>query len=92
MMAMETVLTVRTEELDLPGPPTMENLARVGSHRLAASRDHAMMTVTPTNEVDEAGPTLDGSAFTTKKNCQHVTGRPTRIPTAQHHDQDATTT
>lgn len=91
-MAMGTVLTVRTEELDPTAPPTMRSTARADPLRPAATKELAMRTATPTTAADEADPTLDGSVFTTKISRRPGPGTRTRTPTALSREEDGTTT
>lgn len=88
---MGTVLTVRTEELDPTAPTTAGTTARADPLRPAATRDLAMMTAIPTTGVDEAVPTLDGSAFTTKTSRWLGTDTHTRTLTALSPEEDGTT-
>lgn len=80
-MALETVLTVRTEGLDPIVPPTAETSAPAAPLHHAATKDLAMMTAIHIPEVEEPAPTRDAFAYTTK--ISHLFGQdtPTRIQT-----------
>lgn len=65
-MAMETVLTVRTEELDPVAPPIVEIIAPTGPVRRAAPSAPAMMTAIHTTEAEEAALIHDAFASTTR--------------------------
>lgn len=87
-MAMETVLTVRTEGLDPTAPPTAETSAPAAPLRPAATRDLAMMTAIHILEEEEAAPTRDGFAYTTKISRLFGPDTPTRTQTVLLREED----